>query len=345
MVALTVGCAVSPSAGPSGVAGDGAIVVATVSSDYATGALAVLDPSARTLVDGVASTSGDPAVDVGDDVVYEINRFAWDAVQVLEADDLGSVRLEFSTGEGTNPQGVAACGDTLWVPLYERAEIGWFDAVSGARVGGVDLAAWSDADGLPEVAAPARVADLVVVPLQRLDRLAGWLAADDGRVLTFRCGSAEPQVDHVVGANPRVVAIPGDAEHVGVVVGGPQGGVYEVDALASDTLLRIDASSAGGEAFAAAWDENGAVVVLGHDDAWTWQISCVAPDGQVMVGERVGHFLSAVETDGVGAAWVSARSGFSGGDEAGGLWRVDLADCTVSDRLAPALPPFDLVRR
>jgi hypothetical protein len=331
-------------AGPRDVP-EGAIVVATVSSDYATGALAVLDPVTRTLADGLVSTSGDPAVDAGDGVVYEVNRFTWDTVAVRSTDDLAAVRLEFGTGAGTNPQGVVASGGRLWVPLYERAEIGLFDPVTGALHDVVDLLPWADDDGLPEVGAAVPLGGAVVAPVQRLHRAAGWVAADDGAVLAFDGLTGALVGERVVGPNPRVATIPSASDRVGVVVAGAAGGVYEIDPVGSVMDLRLSAADVSGEAFAAAWDGSGTVIALGHDEAWTWTWVCVDALGTITAGEAVGNFLSAVETDGTGGAWIAARTGFSGTGDSGGLWRVDLQTCAVTDRLAPALPPFDLVRR
>ena len=345
MIWVALSCSSPVPDGVDSAAIPGSIVVATVASDYATGALAVVDPLTLEVMDSVASTSGDPALDAWDGVLYEINRFTYDAVQVFREPSLSVPSVEFSTGEGSNPQGVVACPDRLWVPLYEVAEIGVFEPLSGQKIATVALDTWADADGSPEAAAGVRMGDFVVMPMQRLDRTLGWIPADDGRVIAWPCTGGDPVADVIVGPNPQVATLPGNDRLVGVVTATEQGGVFELDPLTGDLALRLHAAGAGGEAYRAAWDRDGSVVVLGHDADWHWQITCVSPTGSASVGWTGDAFLSAVETDDVGGAWVTARPGFTDTVEAGGLLRFDVATCSADPALILDLPPFDVALR
>lgn len=129
---------------------------------------------------GVASTVSVPDLDVTvnavagvastDSVVrhlghrlYVVNRFGQDNVTVLEDDDLSLV-AQVSTGSGSNPQDVAAVGNTLFVAALGSPGVLVLDLdhPDDGVVDTIDLSALDPDDGLPNchtvVAAGAQVA-------------------------------------------------------------------------------------------------------------------------------------------------------------------------------------------
>ena len=83
-------------------------------------------------------------------------------------------------GNGTNPQDIeVVAADKAYVTLYERSEVLVVDPRDGTEIDRIDLSAFADADGLPEIADIARVGQRLYVSCQRLDRNATWGPADD----------------------------------------------------------------------------------------------------------------------------------------------------------------------
>ena len=107
-------------------------------------------------VDGVAST--DPVVRYLDGRIYIINRFGADNVTVLEADSLQLV-AQISTGAGSNPQDVAADGDTLYVPTLAGSGIAVLDLgrPDEGVIDTIDLSNLDREDGEPNCHSAVRI--------------------------------------------------------------------------------------------------------------------------------------------------------------------------------------------
>ncbi|TMA39262.1 MAG: hypothetical protein E6J79_03905 [Deltaproteobacteria bacterium] len=150
-----------------------AIVVTT---DFETGLLATVGvarphsvgrPTSPIHADAVVRTFGDR--------VYVVNRFLGDNLQVLDpARGLATV-VQCSTGPGSNPHDVAVVGPhKAYVTRFDRPELWIVDpdppSCAGFFLGQIDLGAFADADGLPEMDQMTLVADRLFVSLERLDR-------------------------------------------------------------------------------------------------------------------------------------------------------------------------------
>jgi hypothetical protein len=177
--------AVPPASGvrPAAAADTHAWVVCT---DFVSGSLASADLDLRAVAPDLEPTCADAVVRWHDGLVWVVNRRGCDNLQAVSP-ATGSTVRQFSTGNGTNPQDVAFVSDTkAFVSLYESASLAIVNPSTGAVTGAVSLAAFADADGLPEAARMARVGRRVFVALQRLDRNAGsqpnhpsWIAVVD----------------------------------------------------------------------------------------------------------------------------------------------------------------------
>lgn len=155
---------------------DQAVVLST---DFSTGyysSLQLEPPWGHT--NDIDAICPDAAVRVHGDRIYVLGRFGCDHVQVIDAGSLATL-TQYSTGNGTNPQDIEIVAeDKAYVSLYETDALLILDPRDGTPQGSVSLAAFSDADGLPEATDMAVVGDKLFVCLQRLDRPGGFIAAN-----------------------------------------------------------------------------------------------------------------------------------------------------------------------
>jgi hypothetical protein len=157
-----------------------------VGTDFETGQLATVVTTmphrVRRLRTDVFS---DAVVRMTGGLTIVLNRFLADNVQVL-GPRLGT-RLQCGTGAGSNPHDIVVATPgkrgvapgKAYVTRYGARQLWIVDpAARGCRkfhVGNVDLSAFADADGLPEMDQMALVDDRLFVTLQRLDRDRGFV--------------------------------------------------------------------------------------------------------------------------------------------------------------------------
>jgi hypothetical protein len=116
----------------------------------------------RNVADGVAD--GDPVVRHQEGRIYIVNRFGSDNVTVLDADSHELI-AQISTGEGSNPQDVAALGDTLYVVALNTPEILILDLArpEAGVVATIDLSSLDENDGMPDCNSIYRVENFLYV--------------------------------------------------------------------------------------------------------------------------------------------------------------------------------------
>ena len=130
-------------------------------------------PKTPIFSDAVVRTSG------GYTVV--LNRFLADNVQILSR--RLRTRLQCSTGAGSNPHDIAVVApDKAYVTRYGGHELWIVDPSAPScatfHTGTIDLAAYADADGIPEMDQMAVVGTRLFVSVQRLDRRHGFAPTD-----------------------------------------------------------------------------------------------------------------------------------------------------------------------
>lgn len=108
-------------------------------------------------------------------LIYVVNRFNGDNIQVLDpASDFATIR-QFSVGNGSDPHDIAIVSTTkAYVSRYNSTELWVVNPSNGQKIGSIELSAFADADGLPEMHAMIVRDDRLFVTLQRLDRLTDW---------------------------------------------------------------------------------------------------------------------------------------------------------------------------
>lgn len=169
-----------------------------VTSDFTTGSLAAIDLGTRAASANLAGIHSDARARWHDGLLYVVNRFGQDNVQVIDpAQGFATVR-QFSTGAGSNPHDIVILSPTrAYVTRYELADLLIVNPQTGASLGTIALGAFADADGIPEMDQMIRVGPRVFVSVQRLDRNAGFTPADSSLVVVI-----DSDTDTVIDANP-----------------------------------------------------------------------------------------------------------------------------------------------
>jgi DNA-binding beta-propeller fold protein YncE len=189
LVVLPVLFALAPSA--HAVATKGYILT----SDYASGTLSVVDLETREVTRDVADVSSDPVARCYRGLVYVVNRYGHDNIQVIDPAHGYATLRQLSVGNGTNPQDIAfASPSKAYVSRLGSPDLLIVDPSTGRTLGAIPLAAWADADGNPETAHLAVVGDLLLVALERL---ANFVPADTGLIAVV-----DMRADTVYDADP-----------------------------------------------------------------------------------------------------------------------------------------------
>jgi hypothetical protein len=103
--------------------------------------------------------------------VYIINRLRRDNIQILNPSLSNITEMEFSTGQGTNPQDIAIYSDEKsYISIYEKSYLIIANHKIGQIVGRIDLSSFADSDGIPEISYLHIEDNSLYVFLQRLDR-------------------------------------------------------------------------------------------------------------------------------------------------------------------------------
>ncbi len=151
-------------------------------TDYSTGSFSAVNTTTHSPSCDVASVHSDARLRWYAGRVYVVNRFGADNIQVIDPSTYGTVN-QFSVGNGANPYDIAFVSPTkAYVTRYERTDLWVMDPTSGAHTGTISLAAFADADGIPEMDRLMMVGPLLFVSLQRVNRNAGFIPTDTSLV-------------------------------------------------------------------------------------------------------------------------------------------------------------------
>lgn len=322
-------------------------------TDYTTGALARIDPDGA-VSDGLLPVSSDAAVTHQDGKVYVLNRSSENTVQVFDSGDYSMPALEFSTGDGSNPHDVAACGGKLFVSLYSQDHLGVYDAASGLATGTVDLSAFDDGDGSPEADGMMVSSNgHLYVALNQLDYIKTYASADgSGTLVKVDCSTNTVVGSWHVGPNPRLQVHPDQPDQALLTGGdyylpdysGPKldGGIWVFDTT-TDTLAGpfLSEADVGYNLGGIAGDGQGHAITT-FDDGYSWSVVCLSFfDWSYSVIEGDNWFAGGMAADPDGGVWVSLNQGFTygGGTVTPGVGRYDPVNCVRSGSATTALPP------
>ena len=291
--------------------------------------------------------------------VYVVNRLGQDNILVLDETDLRTPVTQFSVGNGTNPHDIEIVApDRAYVTRYDAASLLIVDPRDGTQLGEIDLGAFADGDGLPEVSGIVRVGDRLYLSCQRLDRNGGWGPVDVSYLIVVDLATdtlvdVDPDTEGVQGialsaANPNSLAVIGERIAVGVVVnfGDRSGGVEIVDTASSRSLgLAVSEEDLGGDitSMVLVDGERGYAVVADENFA-----NSVRPFdlSSGAVGEPLenisGGFIPHLAVDG-GRLIVADRGSWDDPDAAGLKLYDAAAGAFLAGPVNTGLPPMHVV--
>ena len=222
-----------------------------LTSDFSTGSTAYLPNGASTAQLHLLGIHSDAVGHYQNGMVYVINRLGQDNILVLDPADLATPVLQFSVGNGSNPRDIEIISEArAYVSRYESTQLLVVDPRDGTELGTIDLSAYADDDGLPEMDQIVRIGDHAYVSCQRLDRNAGFVPSDAFLVII------DINSDSVVGDIPLSAANPNSVIAVGerIIVSGSAGfgdragGIDIVDTRTAASLgLAITETQLGGD--------------------------------------------------------------------------------------------------
>jgi hypothetical protein len=192
----------------------------------------------------VAPTCADAVLRYHQGLLYVVERFGCDNIRVLDPNAAFAVVQQFSVGNGSNPNDIVIVSPTrAFVSRYDTADLWIVNPQTGAFVGSVSLAAFADADGIPEMKSLAVRNGRVFVTVQRVDRDLFFSPTDSSQVVVVDAATGtlvdcDPVADGVQGIllplqNPttELVTDPAGKLVVGCTgsFGAQDGGIVRID--------------------------------------------------------------------------------------------------------------------
>ncbi|NQY90418.1 MAG: hypothetical protein HRT46_02040 [Deltaproteobacteria bacterium] len=340
-------------------------LVATAGCDFISGGVGEIDLATRTLVRHLPGLlSGDSVLREQDGRVFALNRFAANNVQELDPAAELATLWQCSTGPANPHDLVIDARGLAWISRYDSALLLLADPDAGPTcadflVDEIDLSAWADADGIPEMDQLLLRGDRLLVLLQLLDRNDIFRPSGPGRVLAIDTvsravvASTDLAISNPFAETKGLLLRPGSGE---LLVGGPgllfsdldDGGIQALDpdSLADHGLL-ITGNELGGDLvdFVMAGRDRGFALVA--DAAFT--VSLVEFD--LALGKvnsllfASATLLSDLELADDGSLWLADHDCGGDGPPAPGLlaFSAFTGQPLLNGPLATGLPPFNLL--
>jgi hypothetical protein len=181
-----------------------------LTSDFVNGGLSAVDLTSRAVQRDVATVYSDARVRWFAGRLYVVNRFGQDNIQVIDPSANYATVKQFSVGNGSNPQDIAFVSPAkAYVTRLASPRLLIVNPSTGDSLGAISLAAFADADGVPEMDRMIRVGPRLFVALERLSNSqptdTSLVVAIDTRTdALLDADPATPGVQAIVlpGANP-----------------------------------------------------------------------------------------------------------------------------------------------
>lgn len=294
----------------------------------------------------------DPIARVFGQRVFVVNRFGSDNLQVLDAAQQFATLGQCSTGPGSNPNDIAFLnGRKAYIPLYARSSLLIVDPSRIANcdlfeIGSIDLSAYADDDGIPEMSQVGIHNGRVYVSLQRLE---SFVPADNGAIVVIDAASDTViDVIELSGQNPfgmtNGLTIVGNSLYVTEVgsFGVNDGGIERVDLETNEAKgFVVTEAALGGDItdFVLVSEELG-YAILSLPDFSTALVSFNPGSGTLIRAITGGNGLTDIEVNSRGEFYLSDRNFANPG-----LRIFQASDGTelTSSPLSTGLPPFGIV--
>lgn len=264
--------------GLSGCSGTGSIIAPfvggtnhayVITSDFATGGLSVIDLDTRQVTPNVATVHPDATLRIHNGLIYVLNRFGQDNIQIIDPGKNFATRRQYSTGNGSNPQDIVFVTALKgYISRYGSAEVLVVHPSSGVQLNTISLAAFADSDGLPEMAGMAMVWPYVFVACQRLTNFAAsnpsMVVVIDARsdaIVDADATTPGVQAITLTGRNPIsdfVYDSAGQSLLIGCAgaFGAMDGGIERIDPVTLQSLgFAITEATLGGDVLDIAWND------------------------------------------------------------------------------------------
>lgn len=278
IIAATIPVFTSPASGAS----TQTAVIATVAADYSSGAhsVASVDPvgGPRTITNNVQPTISDISICSHGKYFYRFERYERDNVTKFAVDAPSVPLWQFSTLDSpddgsSNPQQIVFAGETKGYLFRMGSAKAWIvnpstTTQSGFKTGELDLSAYADSDGLPEMYSGLIVKDKLFVPMRRQNRNDGWALTNTTYVAVFdtatdqEIDTATDDPDNMKGfslpvknpgamvylAETNLIYIVGQGRYSSAWAGTPaeySGGVVTVDPDTYEVNMLIDDDTSG----------------------------------------------------------------------------------------------------
>ncbi|MGD9402281.1 MAG: FlgD immunoglobulin-like domain containing protein [bacterium] len=135
--------------------------------------------------------------DEGEDMVFVVNRFLADNIQIVDPGSGFATTGQYSVGNGSNPHDIRLAGpDKAYVSRFEWNTLFICDPYTGDSLGAIDLSEFADTDGIPEMDRMAIVGDRLFVTLNMIDHTT-WLPTGPGKIAVI-----DVAADTLVDADP-----------------------------------------------------------------------------------------------------------------------------------------------
>jgi hypothetical protein len=327
-------------------------------SDYTSGRLASvkLDGSPGlgvTVNTTVAEIFADALIKTDDRYVYVINRLGSDSIQVLDSRSNFSLVANYTAGDSSNPYDIEVISSTkAYISRYGSTSILIVNPLTGAQQGTIDLSAFVDSDGKPEMTEMVEVNGKVYVLVQRLvsfspsapglvavidtatDTLVDTDAATAGtQAVTLNCYNPQ-YMDYLAAAGKMYISCSGSYYDTtvpgGIDVLDPA--TYAVSNLMSKTTL----GGAPGD-IAVTSSTLGYIVVSGSD--WVNRVWAFNPTTGALAGTApvytAGGYVPEIGIDPFGYLMIS-DTGFS---NPGVVFINTTTNATAAGPISTGLPP------
>ena len=142
-------------------------------SDFSTGSTSSLNVDTKAASLDVEAIHSDAVLRASgvDGLIYAVNRSGGDNIQIMDPCNAFNTLHQYSTGNGSNPHDIVFVSTTrAYVSRYDMTSVLIMNPQTGATLGTINLAAFADADGLPEMDQMFLAGNYLCVLLQRLDR-------------------------------------------------------------------------------------------------------------------------------------------------------------------------------
>ena len=327
-------------------------------TDFASGSAAYLPPGAAEAQTNLLNLHSDTIARYYHGQIYVVNRLGQDNVLVLDETDPRTPVLQFSTGNGTNPHDIAFVSPSkAYISRYDDTQVLIVNPQDGSEIGTIDLSAFADFDGAPEMSQMAVVGDRLYIACQLQDRDAGYVPATQGILVvvdtnTDQLIDLDPNSDGVqawslTAGNPTSLVAAGNRLVVAEVAGyGDMAGGIEVLDLANGTSqgLVISETALGGDInFLDLASADKAYVIVSDENFANHVFPVDLANG--IVGEKLANhstgFTPSLAVDGKRLV-VADRGTFSDPDTGGLLFYDTDTDQLIAGPISTSLPPSSI---